>query len=175
MIRRLARLDVLSTLAPLALLPLLVALPLPAFARAEDLDLPAQTAREVAPIFVTGIVFSITAVIVAMVLYARHRARRLRFETIQFAIEKGAAVPTNLLVEGREGRPDPAQDLRRGLLLLGFGAGLSIMLKTLPGSGEVGAWSIGAVPGLLGVGYLVTHALVRRQAAAPAATDLPQA
>ncbi len=136
---------------------------LPALARASDLT------ETVTPIALTGTVFGFAALMVGIVVYGRFRSQKLRHETIRLAIEKGQALPGDLLDPGR--RRDPAtSDLRRGLVLVavGLGASLFLLLATPPGALEH-TWAIGFVPGLMGVAYLVAHALARPRAPGPQA------
>lgn len=139
--------------------PLLLALP--ALAHAGET---AATAREIAPVLVTAATFGSAALIIAIVLFARNRAAHLRHETIRLALEKGQPVPADLIAP-RARVPDPARDLRWGLVLLGLGAGLGLFLFSLPEARE--AAGVGLIPGMLGLGYLVTWLVTRRPAAAP--------
>lgn len=118
------------------------------------------TIAEVAPVLVTAVVFGFTLFIVMAVLYANHRARQMRHETIRLALEKGQPLPPELLE-----RPSrPGSDLARGVKLLSLGLGLSLMLLLM----EKRAWPVGLILVLLGLGYLASHWLTRRQGA-PAA------
>ncbi|HSN90840.1 MAG TPA: DUF6249 domain-containing protein [Anaeromyxobacteraceae bacterium] len=132
------------------LLPVLLALA-PAIARADGADV-------VAPIFVTGLVFGFSFLIVAASLYAGHRRAQLRHETIRAALEKGIPIPRELLDPPRTA--DPQRDLKRGILLLALGIGLGTFLGVAdPGKPS---WALGFVFALLGVGFLVSWRLLRR-------------
>ena len=90
--------------------------------------------------------------IVAIVLTFRHRRQKLAHETMRLMIEKGLPVPTELINPPLPVKP-PKSDLRRGLIWLGVGVGLSIlMLKTFEDSG---LWALGLIPALIGVAYLL--------------------
>ncbi len=78
---------------------------------------------------------------------------KVRQGTIRLAIEKGAQIPPELLSP-----PVRRSDLRRGLTLVGAGIGIAVMLGLLIRE-QPGAWSVGLVPLLIGVGYLVTWKL----------------
>jgi hypothetical protein len=145
------------------LLPAALLAALPALARAAT-DLEAV----VVPIAVTGTVFGFTAVIVGLVAYTRHRTQRLRHETIRLAIEKGQALPPDLLDAARPpGDRSAERDLRRGLVLVAVGLGIGLYLALAPFSGGGHNWSVGFIPGLIGVAYLVAYAVGRRPSAPP--------
>jgi hypothetical protein len=114
-------------------------------------------AETVTPIFITGIVFLFTAVIVATVVYARHRDRALRHETIRAALEKGQQLPLELLRDPQGSRARRS-DLSRGVLFLFTGAGLSAFLWSIQNRN----WAAGLVGIALGLGYLVSHLLASR-------------
>jgi hypothetical protein len=116
-------------------------------------------------ILTTSAVFGSVVLLVALSLYAGYRRRLLQHETLRQALERGAALPPHLL----EPAPNPDADLRRGILLVSLGAGIGILLAVLPDTH--GAWGVGFVLGLLGVGYLLSWYLIgrRRAAAEPAA------
>ncbi len=145
----------MNRLAPAALLALA-----PVLARAADPDL----TEIITPIGIVGTIFGFTAVIIGIVAYGRYRSQLLRHQTIRLAIEKGQALPGEVLDPVR--RRDPrAGDLRRGLLLLaiGLGAGLAFYFSNPPGAPEH-TWAVGFIPGLMGVAYLVSHAVTRPKA-----------
>jgi hypothetical protein len=94
--------------------------------------------------------------LVTMVLLAQvfaTRRERIRQETLRAMVDKGMEIPPGL-VGDRAGR---SSDLRRGLVLVGAGVGLSLAfaLVHLNGQSGSGLWSIGLVPMLMGGGYLV--------------------
>jgi len=93
--------------------------------------------------------------IVSAVLYAGFRRDRVRHETLRVMIEKGSAIPPELLV------PPSGSDLRRGIVLLGAGLGLSVFFLAFPL--QRGLWATGAVPALVGLGFLIVWRLERRR------------
>jgi len=129
------------------------------------------TAEAIIPIFSIGITFTMTAVIVASALYASYRKQRLKYDAIRFAIEKGVAVPEDLLRDHRPTTSQPTRDLRRGLVLVGLGAGLALFLRILDGTSANGVWSVGFVPLLLGAGFLVTWFMTRSEGIASSARE----
>ena len=110
-----------------------------------------------ASVLVSAVIFGFTLAIVVAVLYARHRARQMRHETIRLALEKGQPLPPELL----EPPAARASDLARGVKLFALGLGLSLMLFLM----EKRAWPAGLILVALGLGYLVSHWLTGRQGA----------
>ena len=117
--------------------------------------------KEIVPIFIVGIVFFTSAVIVATVLHFIQRAKELKHQTIRLALEKGQPLPPGLLEDKPRGN-----DLSTGVKDIFFGVGLSLFFYFV----HPQLWSVGLIPGFLGLGYLVSHALTgRQQPAAPTA------
>jgi uncharacterized protein DUF6249 len=115
------------------------------------------TQAGVVSIFVTGIVFGFTAIIVATVVYARHRDRALRHETIRVALEKGQQLPHELLTD-QQGSRARRSDLSYGVLLLFTGVGLSAFLWSIQNRN----WAVGFIGIALGLGFLVSHIVAAR-------------
>ncbi|MBY0573235.1 MAG: hypothetical protein K2P84_06105 [Undibacterium sp.] len=91
-------------------------------------------------------------------LVLRQRAARLaaQYEVLLKLAEKGAEIPLGLLDQ----TPDNSNsDLRRGLILICSGAGLTFFLLTLP---EHVGWAIGFIPISAGIGYLLSWKLTRK-------------
>jgi hypothetical protein len=132
-----------------------------------------------------GVVFWVfVASIILVPLYLRYRDRGRLHETLRIAYEKGQPVPSELIDALKSGvtpvRPwTPESDLRRGLVLVGVGLGLaglgyglwyglssvSSIAAYVSGGCVAGA---GAIPGLIGVAYLILWA-TRRNAPRPQA------
>jgi hypothetical protein len=103
-------------------------------------------------------VFFLTIIgIVVIIQWARLRREKQLHETLRQMIEKGVDIPPALLVPPR---PKDA-DRRRGVILLAVGCGLMIFFAAVD-KGSDGAWGIGAVPALIGAGYLVAWLLGRK-------------
>jgi len=111
------------------------------------------------PIVVPLALFSLAAFVVAAALYAGHRARELRHQTIRLALEKGQPLPPELLVAP----PRRGSDLSLGVKLVALGAGLCVALFLI----HRHVWPAGLVLVALGIGYLVSHALAAPRPEAP--------
>ena len=126
------------------------AAPLPALADGAD------WIEKAMPGVVTAVVFTSIVFVIALISLLAHRARLLRHETIRLALEKGVQPPHELLEEPQRAI-DETRDLRRGLTLLGLGLGTALCLYWLPtDTAHEAPWSLGFVPGLVGLGYLAT-------------------
>ena len=110
-------------------------------------------------------VFGTPIVIVGLILYFSFSRSRALHKTVRMMVEKGQPVPEALL------NPPPVvrqrSDLRRGIILLSVGAGLMVLLGAL-NEWEGGAWSIGFIPFIIGLGYLLVWRLdVHKEEASP--------
>jgi uncharacterized membrane protein len=111
------------------------------------------------------VAFGLPLLMVAIVLLYKHRKMRMTHETIVKLAEKGIPVPPELL----EPRRTRSSGLRGGLVLIALGAGLSIFFLQ-----QHGAWSIGLIPGLMGVALLVAWAIESRSAGKREQTEPPR-
>lgn len=93
--------------------------------------------------------------LVAVPLWFRNRSQLDKQETLRLMVEKGAEIPPGLLATEER----PRSDLRRGVILICTGIGVSLFLRIVEDGDS--AWSLGIVPFMIGVGYLVTHWLER--------------
>jgi hypothetical protein len=102
----------------------------------------------VAVVAIVGMVagFGLPLVLVAIVLYYKHRKVQMNHETITRLVEKGLPVPLELMEPPRQGNAG----LRGGLVLVALGIALSVFF-----AGWGPGWSIGLIPGLMGVALLV--------------------
>jgi len=111
-----------------------------------------STAEVVVPI--ASFLFIIA--VVAMPLYFGFRKERQRQETLRAIIDKGGAIPPELLAPA-EG--DSRKDRRRGIILIAAALGIAAFLAV------TGAWKgigIALIPMFIGVGYLVVWRLDQR-------------
>jgi hypothetical protein len=127
---------------------------------------------------VMGVVFwGLIAAVVLVPMYLRYKDRGRLHETLRLAYEKGQPVPPELFDALQSGvtptRPwTPESDLRRGLVLMGVGLGLvglgygiwyglMIVNQTAAYVGGGCTAGAGAIPGLIGVAYIVLWATRR--------------
>lgn len=109
--------------------------------------------------------FGTPVAIVAAIMYFSFSKSRALHKTVRMMVEKGQPVPEALL------NPPPVvrqrSDLRRGITLLMVGAGLMVFLGAV-NDWDGGAWSVGIIPFLIGLGYLLVWKLdVRGDDASP--------
>ena len=102
------------------------------------------------------VTFGLPLILVAIVLVYKHQKARMTHETIARLAEKGQPIPPQLLETRR-----PHSGLRGGLVLIALGIGLSLFFWT---EGHGSGWSIGLIPGLIGIALLVSWAIERRGA-----------
>ena len=110
-------------------------------------------------------IFGLPVTVVGIILYFSFSKSRAMHKTVRMMVEKGQPVPEALL------NPPPVirqrSDLRRGVVLLMIGAGLMVFFGAV-NDWEGGAWSLGIIPFLIGLGYLLVWRLdVRREETSP--------
>jgi uncharacterized protein DUF6249 len=106
------------------------------------------------PDIVSGTLFFgalITMVLLVQVFATRRE--RIRQETLRAMVDKGIEIPPGLVGDSAR----RSSDLRRGLVLVGAGLGVSLVFALVHLNGQMGSglWTIGLVPILMGGGYLV--------------------
>ena len=109
-----------------------------------------QTTEAVMAIIGMLVTFGLPLLLVAVILFYKHRRQRMIHETIARLAEKGLPVPPQLLDPPRRAR----SGLRGGMVLLGLGVGLAVFMSEMHGS-----WAIGLIPGLMGVALLIAWAI----------------
>ena len=139
--------------SPLALASLLV-LAAPRAALAGDIG------STLVSIGVPAIVFGFVLAIVGGAFYVGYRETREKQETLRLAIEKGVAIPAEL-VEAVSGERDPDKDLRSGVRQIFIGIGVGVLLWFVSPFKNV--WAVGAMIAIFGAGNIVAWALTRRQ------------
>ena len=90
--------------------------------------------------------FGLPVALVAIILYYKHRRQRMVHETIARLAERGLPVPPELIDPPRRGH----SGLRGGMVLVALGIALSIFMDEMRGS-----WSIGLIPGLMGLALIL--------------------
>ncbi|HWA61809.1 MAG TPA: DUF6249 domain-containing protein [Caulobacteraceae bacterium] len=128
------------------------------------------------------------AAIILVPQYLRHMDRQRMHETLRIAYEKGQPVPPELIqalqsnikydAAAQTTVPTRERDLRRAVVLIAVGVGLALCgyglwfgLGAIPGDGgEIASYIVGgsvagagAIPGLIGVAYLVLYLTKRGQ------------
>ena len=97
-------------------------------------------------------IFGTPVAIVAVILYFSFSRSRAMHKTVRMMVEKGQPVPEALL------NPPPVvrqrSDLRRGVTWTLIGIGMMVFFGAC-NDWEGGAWSLGVIPFLIGVGYLI--------------------
>ena len=110
-------------------------------------------------------IFGLPVAIVGLIMYFSFSKSRAMHKTVRMMVEKGQPVPEALL------NPPPVvrqrSDLRRGVTLLMIGAGLMVFFGAV-NDWEGGVWSLGIIPFLIGLGYLLVWRLdVRKEEPSP--------
>lgn len=125
-----------------------------------------------------GIVFWVfLASIILVPVYLRHRDRDRMHETLRLAFEKGQPVPPELIAALQSNvaprvESTPERDLRRAVVLIAVGLGFCGLgygiWYGLMSVNEVAAYTsgastagVGAIPGLIGLAYLLLWATRR--------------
>jgi len=97
--------------------------------------------------------FGLPLLLVAIILYYKHRKTLIAHETIARLAEKGLPIPPELLEPPRQGNAS----LRGGLVLVALGIAISFFF-----AGWGPGWSIGLIPGLMGVALLIAWKIENR-------------
>ena len=118
-------------------------------------DIPEMVIPIVAIVFMA--IFGAPVLIVALIMYFGFSRNRAMHRTIRMLAEKGQPIPATLLAP-----PAPAirarSDLRRGIVLVMVGVGLMVCFGAW-NDWEGGAWAIGVIPFVIGLGYLLVWKL----------------
>ncbi|HSP45088.1 MAG TPA: DUF6249 domain-containing protein, partial [Chthoniobacterales bacterium] len=96
--------------------------------------------------------FGAPVLVVGAIMFFSYLKSRSLHRTVREMVERGQPVPPALFA------PPPAirarSDMRRGVILMMVGFGLMIFFGAV-NDWENGAWAIGIIPFLIGVGYLL--------------------
>jgi len=109
---------------------------------------------------ITTMTFFLPVCVVALVMYYRHRRSVMLHDTLRLMIEKGAAIPPELLQPPvqfnliRKGN-----DLRTGMILVGIGLGF-LLIQVFDRQEHVG--SVGFIPLFIGVAFLISWKLSQK-------------
>jgi hypothetical protein len=101
-------------------------------------------------------IFGTPVFIVAAIMFFSYLRSRSLHRTVRTMVEKGQPVPAALFA------PPPVirarSDMRRGVVLSMIGIGLMLFFGAV-NDWEGGAWALGLIPFLIGVGYLIVWKL----------------
>ena len=118
-------------------------------------DVPGVVFPIVAIVMMT--VFGAPVLIVGLIMYFSFSKSRAMHRTVRMMVEKGQPVPESLLAP-----PHPAvrqrSDMRRGVIWTMVGIGAMIFFGAV-NDWEGGAWALGLIPFLIGVGFLLVWKL----------------
>jgi Domain of unknown function (DUF6249) len=132
-------------------------------ASGDDEDLGALMAIPIVGIIFTTL-FGAPVMVVAAVMFFSYLKSRSLHRTVRAMVEKGQEVPAALFA------PPPIirarSDLRRGVVLLMVGLGLMIFFGAV-NDWEGGWWSLGVIPFVIGLGYLLVWKLEGRRDKVP--------
>ena len=117
---------------------------------------------------IIGIIFSTLfgapVLVVAAIMFFSYLKSRSLHRTVRTMVEKGQQVPAALFA------PPPVirarSDLRRGVVLVMVGFGLMIFFGAV-NDWEGGSWSLGVIPFVIGLGYLLVWKLEGRKDKVP--------
>jgi hypothetical protein len=131
--------------------------------KGEDSDL--REMRNLVAIPIVAIVFlsifGAPVAIVAMIGIFSMIATRMRQRTIRMMVEKGQPVPAELLAPATRG-VRRRSDVRRGVVWAMVGLGMMIFFGAV-NDWEGGVWSLGLIPFLIGLGYLIIWKLENKK------------
>ncbi|MEY2489117.1 MAG: hypothetical protein QOC70_1059 [Verrucomicrobiota bacterium] len=112
---------------------------------------------------IVGIVFTTLfgapVMVVAAIMFFSYLKSRSLHRTVRAMVEKGQEVPAALFAAPPVIRA--RSDLRRGVVLLMVGLGLMIFFGAV-NDWEGGSWSLGVIPFVIGLGYLLVWKLEGR-------------
>jgi hypothetical protein len=126
------------------------------------------------PIVGTVFFWTFLAAVILVPIYLRHRDRNQMQQTLRTALEKGQTLPTELVTAlqnsvASKTMPTREGDLRRAVVLIAVGLGFCLLgyglwygLMTVDDTAAyiTGGCTagVGAIPGLIGVAYLILWA-----------------
>lgn len=114
-------------------------------------------------IFIPFVIMAAPVLIVFFVLRYRQQQTRTRYDALVQLAEKGVELTPQLLTEPQA----VYSERRRALTLIGTGLGIMLMFVALPGHFDNGyrlasLWALGLLPLMIGLGYLASWWLNRR-------------
>jgi uncharacterized protein DUF6249 len=122
-------------------------------------DIPGEIIPLVGIVFLS--IFGAPVLIVIMIGVFALLVSRSRQRTIRMLVEKGQPVPAELLAPSTRAVRQRS-DVRRGVVWTMVGLGLMVWLAAV-NDWEGGAWSLGLIPFLIGLGYLIIWKLENKK------------
>ena len=118
---------------------------------------------------IIGIFFVPIVMVILLVWFetnARNKRNQLQADLAKIALEKGQALPEGLFAEPPKKQRKP---LNVGIILMAAGVGIALFLwimkrTTLAGDVMPAVWSVGILPFLIGVGFLIIHFIEKKKA-----------
>jgi hypothetical protein len=126
-------------------------------------DLGALMAIPIVGIIFTTL-FGAPVLVVAAVMFFSYLKSRSLHRTVRTMVEKGQEVPAALFAPPQVIRA--RSDLRRGVVLVMVGLGLMVFFGAV-NDWENGVWSLGVIPFVIGLGYLLVWKLEGRRDKVP--------
>jgi len=106
--------------------------------------------------FIIGLIISIMIFIILLIsipFYFNVQKTKSFHRMIKGFVEKGQEIPNELILSV----PQAKSDLRRSVILISTGIAISLVLILISSHGRI--WSIGIIPIVIGIGYLVSSRL----------------
>jgi hypothetical protein len=141
----------------------LLALAVPGVALAGDIG------STLVSIGVPAVIFSFVLAIVWGAFFLGWRETKEKQETLRLAIEKGVAIPPELIAAAK-GDSTPERDLRSGIRQIFIGIGVGVLLWFV--APFRGVWAVGAMLVIFGLGHVVA-ARVGRRSGEPKGPTIP--
>jgi hypothetical protein len=91
-------------------------------------------------------------IVIAILIHKARRTQRIH-QTVVALAEKGLPIPPEIFIDKPSADTDSASPLRRGVILVAVGVGLTIFFLSMPDRDA--PWGVGMIPLLIGVGYLI--------------------
>jgi hypothetical protein len=110
-------------------------------------------------------IFGAPVLIVIMIGMFTLLVSRMRQRTIRMMVEKGQPVPAELLAPGNRAVRQRS-DVRRGVIWAMVGLGVMVFFGAV-NDWEGGVWSLGLIPFLIGLGYLLVWKLEGKKSVPP--------
>ena len=88
--------------------------------------------------------------------YFNQRKSKMRFNLLSKLVDKDKEIPHELLIQSKKNR----SDLHKSIILISIGSGVCLFLFLL--KLEKSYWTIGLIPTIIGLGYLISSVLEKK-------------